>query len=107
TEATPELIQQFRDQHGLDRPVLVQLGEWLVKVATLDFGVSMVTGRNVLATIGQRLPATLELTLAATLLALLLGVPLGIAAVLWRGRGTDFFARVVSILGLSVPNFWL
>lgn len=107
TDATPELIQQFRDQHGLDRPVLVQLGEWLVKVATLDFGVSMVTGRSVLETIGQRLPATLELTFAATLLALLLGVPLGILAVLWRGRGTDFLARVASILGLSVPNFWL
>lgn len=107
TDATPELIQRFRDLHGLDRPLLVQLWEWLSRVARLDFGDSMVTGRNVIASIGARLPATLELTGAATLLSLLIGVPLGVASVWWRGRGADFVARVVSILGLSIPNFWL
>lgn len=107
TEATPELIQRFRDQHGLDRPVLIQLWEWLVRVATLDFGVSMVTGRSVIESIATRLPATLELTFAATVLALGIGVPLGVAAALWRGRVVDFLVRTVSILGLSIPNFWL
>lgn len=107
TEATPELIQLFRDQHGLDRPVLVQLGEWLVRVATLDFGVSLVTGRSVMGTISQRLPATLELASAATLMALLIGIPLGVLSALARGRFTDFFIRAASILGLSVPSFWL
>lgn len=107
TEATPELIQRFRDLHGLDRPVLVQLWEWLARVVRLDFGESMVSGRDVLQTIKLRLPATLELTAAATTVALLLGVPVGIAAVWWRGRAVDFVARAVSILGLSVPNFWL
>lgn len=107
TEATPELIQLFRDQHGLDRPVLVQLRDWLARVATLDFGVSSVTGRSVLATIGQRLPATLELAGAATFLALLLGVPLGVASAALRGRALDFGVRIASIMGLSVPNFWL
>jgi len=107
TDATPELIQRFRDQHGLDRPTIVQLVEWIGKVATLDFGVSMVTGRGVLETIGQRLPATLELTLAATLLALGIGIPLGVAAASSRGRWADFLVRLGSILGLSIPNFWL
>lgn len=107
TDATPELIQRFRDQHGLDRPTFVQLVEWIGKVATLDFGVSMVTGRGVLETIGQRLPATLELTLAATLLALGIGIPLGVAAASSRGRWADFLVRLGSILGLSIPNFWL
>lgn len=107
TDATPELIQRFRDQHGLDRPVLVQLWDWLVRVATLDFGVSMVTGRSIAESIGTRLPATLELTLSATLMAVLVGVPMGVAAALWRGRVVDFLVRAVSILGLSVPNFWL
>lgn len=107
TEATPELIQQFRDLHGLDRPLPVQLWEWLGRVARLDFGESMVSGRNVLESIGTRLPATLELTVAATLVAILLGIPMGVAAAWWRGRGIDFAARAISILGLSVPNFWL
>lgn len=107
TEATPELVQQFRDLHGLDRPLITQLWEWLARVARLDFGRSMVSGRDVLQTISMRLPATLELTAAATMLALLLGVPVGVAAVWWRGRAVDFLARAASILGLSVPNFWL
>src|SRR5690554_1778233 len=84
TEATPELIRQFRDLYGLDRPMLVQLWDWLVRVARLDFGVSMVTGNNVLASIMLRLPATIELTVASTLLAVVVGVPLGIASVWWR-----------------------
>jgi peptide/nickel transport system permease protein len=107
TEATPELIRQFRDLYGLDRPLFIQLGEWLWRVARLDFGVSMVTGREVMPSILMRLPATLELTVAATLVALILGVPLGVAAAWWKGRVADFGARIFAMLGLSVPNFWL
>lgn len=107
TDATPELIRQFRDLYGLDRPLLMQLWEWLGRVVRLDFGVSMVSGRNVMASIASRLPATLELAAAATLFAVVIGVPLGVASVWWRGRTADFSARVFSMLGLSVPNFWL
>jgi peptide/nickel transport system permease protein len=107
TEATPELTAAFRDLYGLDRPVPQQLWEWLGRVVRLDFGVSMVSHRPVLASILQRLPATLELTLAATLLALLLGIPLGVAAAWWKGRAADLVARFLAMIGQSVPTFWL
>jgi peptide/nickel transport system permease protein len=107
TEATPELIAAFRDLYGLDRPLPQQLWEWLGRVVRLDFGVSMVSRRPVLASILQRLPATLELTLAATLLALLIGIPLGVAAAWWKGRAADLVARFFAMIGQSVPSFWL
>jgi peptide/nickel transport system permease protein len=107
TEATHELIAAFRDLYGLDRPLPQQLWEWLGRVVRLDFGVSMVSRRPVLASILQRLPATLELTLAATLLALLIGIPLGVAAAWWKGRAADLVARFFAMIGQSVPSFWL
>lgn len=107
TDAPPELVAQFRDFYGLDRPMVQQLGDWLSRVVRLDFGVSMVSNRPVLESILQRLPATLELTLAATLIGLLTGVPLGVAAAWWQGKTADLAARFFALIGQSMPTFWL
>lgn len=107
TDAPPELVAQFRAMYGLDRPVHHQLGEWLGRVVRLDFGVSVVSGRPVMRSIVQRLPATIELAVASLMIAVLIGVPLGVAAAWWKGRIADVLARLFALLGLSIPNFWL
>lgn len=73
----------------------------------LEFGESPITGRNVMATVGRRLPATLALGGAAWLLALTIGVPTGIVAAVRHGGPADELSRIAALAGIATPNFWL
>jgi len=92
---------------GLDLPLYRQFWLYLVKVLHGDFGKSVLTANLVLADIRRVFPATLELATVATILGVLTGIPLGVVAAARRGRGLDHVVRVVSLLGYSVPVFWL
>lgn len=105
--ATPEAYQQARQAMGLDQPLYWQFLDYLGSVATGDLGRSVMTGRDVLADTMRAFPATLELALAATLVGTLLGVPIGVIAAVRRGRLTDHIVRLVSLVGYSLPVFWL
>lgn len=105
-DATPEIMDQVREALGLNEPMLVQYGHFLLGLIRLDLGNSISTRQPVSQEIARRLPATLELAGAAMLISLLLGVLLGIAAALGRGGPIDFGARLVSLFGVSSPTFW-
>jgi peptide/nickel transport system permease protein len=105
--ARREQVERAREQLGLDRPVAVQIARYLGGVASGDWGVSLRTRRPVLTDIARRAPASIELVGAALILALALGVPLGLVSARWKGRPPDFLVRLGSVLGVSMPSFWL
>jgi ABC-type dipeptide/oligopeptide/nickel transport system permease component len=105
--ASPADVAELRARLGLDRPLLEQYGSFLRDALRGDLGTSMRTSESVTTTILERMPATFELAMAAMLVAIALAVPLGIAAAVWRGTAADYGATTVSLLGISIPNFWL
>jgi ABC-type dipeptide/oligopeptide/nickel transport system permease component len=105
--ATPEDVAQLRGRLGLDRPLLVQYGSFLNGVVHGDLGVSLRNDQPVMKQILERMPATAELAFAAMAVAVLIALPLGIVAAVWRGTWVDHAAMTLSLVGISVPNFWL
>ncbi|HEU4366035.1 MAG TPA: ABC transporter permease [Candidatus Krumholzibacteria bacterium] len=104
----PDDVARIRANFGFDRPVLVQYGMWLKRVVFHgDFGQSHVTGEPVLHMIWQRLPATVELMGAAFVLAFLFGLSGGVVAALKRYTKFDSVIMLVTLLGISIPVFWL
>ena len=105
--ASPADIARIRHSLGLDNPLHVQLGIWLLHVVHGDLGTSIHSGVPVLTLIGQRLEPTLALSTTTMGLAVLLAVPLGIVAAWKVGTWIDRLVMVVAILGFSLPVFWL
>lgn len=106
-EATPALEAEIRRTLGLDQPLHMQLIDWFAHLARLDFGKSFTSGRPILPEILRRVPATLELALVATVISVFLAIPLGTLTAIKRGGVWDYVERLVSLVGISVPNFWL
>jgi ABC-type dipeptide/oligopeptide/nickel transport system permease component len=107
TYASAEEVAQLRQRLGLDEPLLVQYGRYLVEAVKLDFGDSLRLGQPAIAAVAQRVPATALLALTAMILALIVSLPLGIIAALYRHSLLDRAVSVLSLIGQSVPNFWL
>ena len=105
--ATQEEVDQLRERLGLNRPLLVQYGSFLNGVVRGDLGVSLRNDEPVTQQILERMPATAELAFASMAVAVTIAVPLGIIAAVWRGTAIDFGAMTLSLVGISVPNFWL
>jgi peptide/nickel transport system permease protein len=103
---TQETIDMERKRLGLDRPLYVQFGTWMVGMATLDFGNSMWTERPVVTEIAGRLELSLQVAIMATLVAVLLAIPMGTMAALFRDSWIDYTVRILTIGGLSIPSFW-
>lgn len=106
-EASPEDIENMRRSLGLDRPMLVRYGLFLWDALQGDFGLSLRSRQPALGIVLDALPATLELALAAMVVATVISIPLGIAAAVKRGSTIDTAATLVSVLGQSMPVFWL
>ena len=100
-------VESLRRDLGLDRPLLEQYASFLGGLARGDLGRSLHSGEPVLATLAERFPATLELAVASLLVALLVALPLGVVAALYRDRVPDHLARLLALLGVSMPSFWL
>jgi peptide/nickel transport system permease protein len=107
SSATPEQLDRFREQLGLDKPLFVQYFDWIGHLFQGDLGRSFVTPISVASAIGQRVPVTIELMVLALAIALVLGMGLGILGALFRGRWIDAVTSTVSVLALSLPNFFL
>ena len=106
--ATEESIAQIREQYGLDDPLYVQYWRYLEQtVWHRDLGTSIRSFRPVTEEIGQRFPATVELAAAAMLFAVLLGIPLGFLAAKRYGSLLDHGSLVASLIGISIPIFFL
>jgi peptide/nickel transport system permease protein len=107
TQATDQQIATLRRTFGLDRPLPVQYLDWVSHLVTGDFGVSFRTSRPVLPDLISRFGVTVQLTVVSMVVALAVAIPLGVASAANRGQKADAIARVVALLGLSIPNFWL
>ncbi len=106
-KARPEDIARVTKELGLDRPLPIQYLTYMLDMLTGNWGTSIGTKRPVLEEIVARLPATLELIVAAMVLAVPLGILLGVLSARWQRRPPDLAVRVVSIVGVSLPAFWL
>jgi peptide/nickel transport system permease protein len=105
--APKEAIARERAQLGLDQPLWRQFAGWIFGIARLDFGTSMWTGQPITHEIAIRLELSIELALMATFVAVLISIPLGALAAIKQDTWVDYFVRIFSIAGLSIPSFWL
>ena len=104
-QASPASVDALRQRLGLDQPMLVQYGSFLLEALKGNLGNSMVTGRPVSEEILNVLPYTMELTIAALVLGVMLGVPAGVWAAVRRNQIPDYVLRFLSLIGLSLPAF--
>jgi len=102
-----EALSVTRQKMGLDKPIIVQYGIWLKKIASGDFGVSTRSRQPVITMIVQKLPASLELIISGLMLGLLLSLVLSIVAALRHNTWVDSVIRVISVIGIATPPFWL
>ena len=101
-----QTIDAERKRLGLDQPLMTQFGQWMVGVATFNYGISMWTERPVMEEIRLRLELSMQVAIMATLIAVFIAIPLGTTAALFRDTWIDYTVRIVTIGGLSIPSFW-
>lgn len=101
----PVLLAEMRHEMGLDRPYIVQLGEYLINLCKGDLGNSYVYSKTVAELIGSRVPNTLKISLGAILISICLGIPLGLAAALHQNSFVDYLTSVLAILLTAIPGF--
>jgi peptide/nickel transport system permease protein len=105
--ATAARVAEVRHRYGLDRPIFEQYWDYLKTTATFDFGQSISSRRSVMSEIKQRFPATLQLAIIAMIFAIGVGMPLGFLAAKWYGSLFDHLSLVGSLIGISIPIFFL
>jgi peptide/nickel transport system permease protein len=105
--ATESTVREIEEQYGLDDPIYVQYFRYVENVASGDFGTSIRSRRPVSDELKERFPATIELALAAMLFSVTLGIPLGFVAAKRYGTIVDHSSLLASLLGVSIPIFFL
>jgi peptide/nickel transport system permease protein len=105
--ATPQLVKEYKERYGLDKPLPVQYWDYLKITAKGDLGTSTSSRRTITSEIRRRFPATVELALSAMFVAIGLGIPLGFLAAKRHGGVFDNLSLVGSLIGISIPVFFL
>ncbi len=106
-QAPDHVIEDLRRRYGLDRPLHEQFYRFVARLARGDLGDSLATHRPVVRDLREFLPATIELSTAAILIGALTGLAVGVVSAVARGRPLDHAVRFLSLIGLSMPVFWL
>ena len=107
-EAVPEDYERLEKHWGLDKPLHEQYFIFVTKALQGDFGQSLkYQGQSAMGLVMERLPATLELALSALLVSAILALPIGVLAAVAKGSKWDTAAKVMALLGQSLPTFWL
>jgi peptide/nickel transport system permease protein len=106
-DASQETRQAIAAELGLDQPLYVQYAQYILDLLAGDMGRSYIRGQEVVSLVFSRLPATIELAVAASVVAIVLAIPLGVASATHRNEPVDYGATLVSLGGISTPNFWL
>jgi peptide/nickel transport system permease protein len=106
-DSSPEFIERMRVEWGFADPLWLQYARFVGRASLGDFGMSLKYNVPALSLVVERLPATALLTAASILFAVILGVPLGFLSAVKSGRLADRLANVGSVLGQSIPSFWL
>ncbi len=102
-----EMIEEMRKTLGLNKPFFTQYKDWLFNCLQGNFGDSFMLQKPVKDLLLERLWPTLKLTLASTVLMLLFSVPLGVISAVNHNKPIDYFVRMITFFGVSIPNFWL
>lgn len=100
-----EMLADMRHEMGLDRPYIVQLGDYLLNLCKGDLGDSYIYSKTVAELIGSRIPNTLKISLGAILISICLGIPLGLAAALHQNSFIDYLTSILAILLTAIPGF--
>lgn len=106
-DATQAERQAMIENLGLDQPVGVRYIEWITNAVQGDFGTSFASSEPVLQRIAERLPYTIELTLITIVISVFVGILFGVLSAIKRGKAQDHIINFVSVIGLSIPAFWL
>ncbi|MCO5089519.1 ABC transporter permease [Bosea sp. (in: a-proteobacteria)] len=106
-DASQQMASEMSALYGFDQPLVVQYGRWLLRALQGDLGVSIATGRPVLAEVGAAVVNSMILASAATLIGFTLGCVFGFIGGYHRGTVFDRLSSIASVLGVSVPNYWL
>ncbi|RLM76453.1 ABC transporter permease [Halorubrum sp. Atlit-26R] len=106
-DASQETRQAIAAELGLDQPLYVQYGQYIFDLLRGDMGFSYIKGQDVTTLVFGRLPATVELAVAASVVAIALAIPLGVISATRRNEPVDYGATLLSLGGISTPNFWL
>jgi peptide/nickel transport system permease protein len=106
-EASEEQVAAIREEYGFNDPFLVQYGRFMENALHGDFGKSIRYNQPAMELVIERLPATLQLSVTSILLAVVFAIPLGIISATKRNSLADYSASLLSILGQSIPNYWL
>ncbi len=101
-----EIIDEAKEEYGLNDPFLVQYARWFAGMITGDMGKSYVSQRDVYETFVEKLPATILLTVSSILLTVVLAIPLGIVSAVNHNKWSDYMIRFLSFIGNSMPNFF-
>lgn len=104
---SPERLQALRKQLGIDGSIPSQFGRWVNRLAHGDFQKSFLTNKDTLAQFSERMDVTIELGLLAVIFSVLIGIPIGALSGVFQDTPLDYVSRVLAILALAVPNFWL
>ena len=104
SEETADLL---REQLGLNVPLPVQYLTWMQNFITLQWGVSLIDSKPIWSQIKQKMPLTFELAVLTLLISVVLGIPAGVIMALRQDSWVDYLVRMTSLLGLSIPNFWI
>lgn len=104
---SPTIVAAFREEWGLDKPLHEQYLTYLGKLLQLDMGRSIRTRQPIAEDLGRFLPASAELAIAATTMSIVVGIPFGVISAVRRNRAIDHVVRVLSLLGVSSPVFWI
>ena len=105
--ATNEALARLRHELGIDQPIWVQYGRFLLDALHGDFGTSLSTNHPAVDDVLVAFPVTLQLTFLSLAIASLLGVPLGVATAVWNGSRFDTAMMTLTLFGVSMPIFWL
>jgi peptide/nickel transport system permease protein len=103
----PEVRAALEKEFGLDKPIYVQYLVWLGNVVRGNFGKSLVTRRPIALELFDRIPATMYLALVSITIAMVISIPLGTLAAVKRNTFVDYIAQTTSLIGISIPEFWL
>jgi len=105
--ASNEKVEELKTEAGLNDPIIVQFVHYIGDLIQGDMGISYQTNQPVTKDLWEKFPASLELVLYAMILAIALAIPLGVISAVKRGTWVDHIARVLAVLGVSVPIFWI
>jgi len=104
---TPEILSRARQELGLERPFLVQYRSWITSAVQGDLGRSLITRRPVTQELLKRINLTSHLAVMSIIVAMLIALPIGVLSAVKQDTASDYIARFLAVLGLSLPDFWL